>query len=246
MHRVLTLDPAIFPIAPVMSLIMRGTISQGATVQSVPYPNLYVWKGKIVTAAEAVAIGAEETDKAIHGLASEDTATLFGYSMGSQVLCKWLRDYGPLSPIEPSRIKFLLIANPEFTWTSRYFASDPGMDLPDNGGVGIPNNTKYTCVDFARQYDGMADYPNKPMNSTARKNAAAGQSDTHNNYWDVTLNDPTNVWKTEGNVSRVMSPTWPLPMVSGDWFMNIFKTAYDNKLRPEVEACYDRSYLPLA
>lgn len=247
----LTVDPAIMHITPLMPLIMKNTVAPGAKLVPVWYPNLYfdATTMQIVTAEQAISIGAAELDKAIYPYTAADTVTVFGWSMGSQVVCKYLRDYARRRPRLAPSVRFITVANPEFPHTGVYSAARPPFALPDNGGQGIPDDIQYLCIDFARQYDGMADYPNRPNpTKEALDNANVGQTTIHNDYFSVTLGDSPNRWRTEGNVNYVMSPTSPLPLAARGLF-GLIKSrvdAEDRRVRPKVEASYDRSFLPLS
>jgi hypothetical protein len=247
----LTVDPAIMHITPLMPFVMRGTVSRGVNLVPVWYPNLYydAEHHRFVTPEQAVSIGAAALDKALSLYTVTDAVTVFGWSMGSQVICKYLRDYArPQAKLAPA-VRFITVANPEFPHTGVYSAAVPPFTLPRNGGPGIPDDIQYPCIDFARQYDGMADYPNAARpTKEARDNAAIGQTTIHNDYFGVTVDDAANRRRTEGNVTYVLSPTSPLPLATRGLF-GLFKSevaAEDKRVRPKVEASYDRSFLPLS
>ena len=226
--------------------VMKGTITKGCKKTQISYPNAYIdFKTfRIVSAVEAVVIGAKELDKQLNA-AVEDELLVLGMSMGSQVACKWLRDYGPTSSIDPKRLSFLLLANPENKFNGVSVIRPPwfGVDIPDNSGgtgiVGAPDDTPYKVIDFVRQYDGMADVPNRPVKE-AINNSKNGLAIVHSAYTDVTLEDEKNVSLVKGNITYTWSRTDLLPCLWTIGWLGDYARKQDAKLRPIIEAAYDR------
>lgn len=196
---VLGLEPAFFPV---MQTWMRHyATSGGRTFVKVRYPN--------IPSARNAATGVDRLDDALHATAGQ--VVVFGHSMGAQVIYKWLREVGPTSDIDPTRVKFLSCGNPErkYGGTLRVPTvprTSFGLKVqPTYGGPGIPGDTPYTVIDYVRQYDWWADYPNVENPSTeAMRNASVG---IHMNYWGVGLDDPDVRSHTEGNVTYLLKPT---------------------------------------
>jgi hypothetical protein len=97
---VLTLAPAFFPIPP---NLLRGEVFAGATVVVGPNVN--------ILAAPNVNRGADILDDMLH--TTEGQLLVVGYSEGAQVADAWLRRYGPTSDVDPARVSFLLVGDPE-------------------------------------------------------------------------------------------------------------------------------------
>lgn len=230
-----------------LRFMCRGAVTNGKTIRSVEYPNTYFDGLRYVPAVKAVERGARALDDMLvahfNGNPDADDVLVYAVSMGSQVACKWLRDYGPASSIPAGKVSFLLLANPEQPFHGIYQA-DPKlvwfMKLPDYGGVGVPQNTPFAVTDLCRQYDGMADFPNLPaaqVDSRAVTNALLGLVTVHNNYFRVDINSPGNLRTSRGNITYVFSPTRVPPVGR---FTATFG-ARRTKQRRKIEVCYDRS-----
>jgi len=222
---VFTLNPAFFNV---MNLAMQGTVQAGKTVVPIPYVNI---PDPIQSPFDFNAQGGVKLlNNALTSGLYQKPYTVFAWSFGSQVACKWLREDGPTSAISPNDLSFILIGNPERHFGGqlgmmRAAADGSGMQSPTwQGGVstpvsnataqyvrsgqlpGIPAGNRYPVIDFARQYDYYADYPTVPdPNSAATSNASPS---IHMNYFSVTLADTDLItFGPVNNVTYVWSPT---------------------------------------
>lgn len=172
---------------------------------------------------------------------------LYGRSMGAQVLYYWLRTFGVEGAIDPTRVTLVCAANPERKYTgicyvdyANHPAIYPGGDY--GYGWGLPvDPTPYRVIDIARQYDFFADHPASLGNRRARQNIGDESCPIHRDYKQIGLNDEKNVVSTEGNVTYVTAPTYPLKMLrfsTGRGKEYLMRR--DQELRPEIEAAYDR------
>lgn len=145
-----------------------------------------------------------------------------GISMGAQLVYKWLRDYGDISSIPKEELSFVLLGNPENEVGGvAWFEPKTYGGGYDGCGVNV-RKTRYKVINFTRQYDGVADYPNKPDPSwIAVANAVSGMALVHMFYFWVSLNDKNLLSHHRGNIEYVLSPT---------------PTSF-----PSVEHSYDRS-----
>ncbi|OBI29657.1 PE-PPE domain-containing protein [Mycolicibacter sinensis] len=230
-----------------LRFMCRGVVTKGKAIRAVKYPNTYFEGLHYVPAVTAVQRGAQALDDMLtahfHGHPEADDVLVYAVSMGAQVACKWLREYGPTSSVPTGKVSFLLLANPEQPFHGIYRA-DPKlvrfMTLPDYGGVGVPADTPFAVTDLCRQYDGMADFPNRPaaqVSSLGVRNALLGLVTVHNNYFRVDINSPDNLRTHRGNITYVLSPT-RLPPACG--LSALFPTRL-KKQRRRIETCYDRS-----
>lgn len=245
MSTVFTIDGAGW--SGLLRFMCRGAVTKGKTVKNVKYPNTYVDGLRYVPAVKAVERGAQALDDMLtahfNAAPDADDVVVYGVSMGSQVACKWLREYGPRSAVPSGKVSFLLLANPEQPFHGIYRA-DPKlvkfMKLPDYGGVGVPANTPFAVTDLCRQYDGMADYPNRPagqVGSRAVVNALLGLFLIHNNYFRLDLDSRDTIRVNRGNVTYVLSPTRVPPVCR----LTAWSPARRNAQRQRIENSYDRS-----
>jgi hypothetical protein len=164
-----------------------------------------------------------------------------GHDEGALVAVKWLRDYGPTSAVPTADVTFMLVGNPGRKYGGAFYV--PGYDVPEN--------TPYTVTDIANQYDPIADWPCDLLSlgaSLAVLNALAGAVTCHINYFNSDLNDPGKQELTEGNITYVLLPTYPVPIIEPIPLELIFPNIYDNPiarqidmiLRPIIELAYCR------
>lgn len=230
-----------------LRFMCRGVVTKGKTVRNVKYPNTYFDGLRYVPAVTAVQRGAQALDDMLNahfdGQPDADDVLVYGVSMGAQVACKWLRERGPTSTVPIDKVSFLLLANPEQPFHGIYQA-DPKlvkfMTLPDYGGVGVPEDTRFAVTDLCRQYDGMADYPNRPaaqVDPLAVRNALLGLVVIHNNYFRIDIDSPDNLRVARGNVSYVFSPTRVPPACH----LSALFPARLKRRRQRIDNSYDRS-----
>ena len=199
----------------------------GANVVAVPYVN--------IPAAPNVNSGADILNDMLH--TTEGQLLVVGYSEGAEVSDAWLRRYGPTSDVDPTRVSFLLVADPEAAING---CISVGLCRAGYGGKGFPADTRYSGTVFARQYDFYADAPNDPGNEAARNNRSAAKArgglfdghivGVHNDYTGVGLNDPTNRSTRVGNWTYMTAWTSPVPAAAGE--------GDDPTLRQQIESGY--------
>jgi hypothetical protein len=209
---------------------LRGTITDGNTVVPILYPNWTIFEAQVDQ-------GASMLDTALNSTTGEKV--VFGHSLGAVVASNWLKNYGPTSGV--SDLSFVLIGN-----SVRKYGGE--LATPGIGALFFPNSypipadTPYTVTDFARQYDGFADFPQLTGgavdNMWALLNSVSGEGGVHPYYNDVALDDAANVRYTVGNISWVWSPTWPLPLFGIS--QNAITQIEDEALRSLVEGGYSR------
>jgi hypothetical protein len=196
---VLGLDPAFFPV---MGIWMNNfATSNGRTFRRVWYPN--------IPSRRNSELGVAALDKQLHE--TPGLKIVFGHSMGAQVAAKWLRERGPASDIPASDVVFILGGNPERKYGGALLVpARPKLwgfwpIEPTYGGPGIPDDTPYTVIDYARQYDWWADAPTSATpNRTAQQNASQA---IHSNYFTVGIDDPDVLTSIEGNRIYKLKPT---------------------------------------
>lgn len=169
-------------------LLLKGTlVKPGDTVYRLPYTNL----GGIDNIDE----GVELLNTKLNSTAGD--IFVFAYSEGAQIPTKWLREYGTTSPITPtSRLSFLLIGNAERRYGGFAYKHSTFDALADTDGLPEPlsdgtSTVHYQVTDFARQYDGVADFPDAPEIQQAIESVGGVSTDPAN--WIVrVIQDVTN------------------------------------------------------
>lgn len=178
-----------------------------------------------------------------------DPATVLGYSEGSVIASRWLSNYSKellkaqaegKTDVEGApdaeNLHFILTGNPN----RKYGGTRPAWYIER----ATPNDTKYTVLDVAREYDGAADWPDNPFNLLAVANAMAGYFVVHPYYDDVDLqNDPKLVFQ-ENNTTYVLMRTQDLPMLYGlrRMGLNTLADELQAKLKPIIDSAYKRDY----
>ena len=158
-------------------VLLKGTLVQpGDTVYRLPYTNQ--------AGASNIAGGVTALNAKLNSTSGD--ILVFGYSEGAQVATKWLRQYGINSPITPtSRLKFLLIGNAERRYGGFAYKHQNLNALCDVDGLPEPlsdgtSTVHYEVTDFARQYDGFADFPSSSDIQDAVDSVGAALSDPLN------------------------------------------------------------------
>ena len=150
---------------------------------------------------------------------------IFGDSQSSSMLTLEKRGLAGLSEAEKSRITLVLTANPNrpnggLLQRLAPF-SVPVLDLIATGPT--PTDTGIRTFDIAFQYDGVADFPQYPLNLLADLNLLAG-ADIHHSYMTgrngyteselaQALNDPANR-QTYGDTTYISIPAKQLPLLA--------------------------------
>ncbi|AFM18936.1 putative esterase of the alpha/beta hydrolase fold protein [Mycolicibacterium chubuense NBB4] len=129
---------------------------------------------------------------------------VFGHSLGSSVIFKWLREHSfdPSAP-PPSDLSFVTTGAPERRGTGYVWTDPEGKNRWRAGqGFGIPANTPYKVVDICRKWDGFCYF------IPGDQRSIDGQmSKRHTDYSQIDVNDPANQVNVEGNVTEVLVPT---------------------------------------
>ena len=202
---VFTLDPALF--AGATELALRNWAHRTGVVRRINYGALPI--------ASLAALGVAMLDKQLRE--TPGRKYVLGWSEGAQIIYKWLRERGPTSGVDPSEVVFISIGNPERKYGGACVVPSPPpklfglIDKPraSYGGCGLPDDTPFRVVDFVREGDGWADCPTVECPSEL----ALGIPDDgiHMDYGlfdpSVTLDNPSILTRTEGNVTYALLPT---------------------------------------
>lgn len=193
----------------------------------------------------SIQAGTDNLDSTLRGDAYT-SVIVAGQSQGAQSATRWLEQHGTDFAAEED-ITFILIANPS---RKTGFQSQNGFTSPTT------EDSRYTIIDIAREYDGWAHWPDR-FNVLAIVNATMGMFTVHTTYEDV-LDAPTTVaeieqtirddprgernlvWKS-GGTYYVLNRTEILPIaVPLTWVgLNTAAKNLSDALRPTIDAAYD-------
>ncbi|OBG25257.1 PE-PPE domain-containing protein [Mycobacterium sp. 852002-51057_SCH5723018] len=153
----------------------------------------------------SVADGMKNLNSAITAqLAAGNHTIVFGVSQSAVVATLEMR-YLQSLPADvrpgPDELSFVLIGNPDRP-DGGFFARFPGLSIPWLGftSYGATPTNAYPTIDYAVQYDGVADFPQFPIDLLADANALAGFFFVHPSYDLLT---PTQI------ASGVVQPVSP-------------------------------------
>jgi len=151
----------------------------------------------------------------------------------------------------PDELSFVLIGNPDRP-DGGLFARLPGFSIPGLGftAYGATPTNAYPTVDYAVQYDGVADFPQYPIDIFADANAIAGILFVHPAYNAVTpaqiasgVVEPVSPADTQTTYILIPSQNLPLldPLRAIPFVGNPLADLVQPDLRVLVELGYDRA-----
>ncbi|MGV0992284.1 MAG: PE-PPE domain-containing protein [Mycobacterium sp.] len=239
-----TPDPAVVPgyMQNAVDYYVAPT-TESCAVVCVPEPVPYIaqfwpfpWEGwGGLTGAKfdvSVASGLNQLNSDLVGAYSPSAQTpdvIFGYSQGATVATREKAILTKLSAQDQANINFVLIGNPNRPNGGLFerlamFGTVPILDA--TFGLPTPTDTAMSTVDIAFKYDGVADFPQYPINLLADLNAIAGFWYTHGSYLGQAPNgltpaelaaaiaDPANQQLVAGSdTTYVLIPTPDLPLL---------------------------------
>lgn len=200
----------------------------------------------------SIAMGARQLDGAVS--TTEGPKSVVGVSQGSLVLHEEERRLMALPESErpaPGELRFVYIADPARPSGGITNRLPGGVRIP---GIGLSRpaplvETPYETVYVTREYDGIADFPDRPLNLLATANAVMGAVYLHSHY-DVDLSDVPAGNVTEktndegGKTTSYLVPTDELPLTKPLRQLGVDRRIVDEidtHLRPVVDAGYKRN-----
>jgi hypothetical protein len=127
----------------------------------------------------SVALGVKDLHAAIMAqMAAGNHTIVFGISQSSTIATLEMQ-YLQTLPVGmrpgPDQLSFVLTGNPDRP-DGGIFTRIPGFSVPGLGFsfYGATPSNLYPTIDYANQYDGVADFPRYPLNLFATANAIAG------------------------------------------------------------------------
>lgn len=171
-------------------------------------------------AHNSISKGVEALDAAVRSTPGQKI--VIAHSQGAQVCSRWMREHAddPTAP-GPGELMFILTGNP-LRATGGYIIGR--KEVGGTTGLPTPTGTRWKIIDFARRYDGWADWVQDENNKPAVKTANRGKQTFHLNYDDVDFFSPSNTVWTIGNTDFVLTFEEKLPIPTAS--------------RAEVEAAY--------
>lgn len=135
-----------------MNTLLRGTILNPTdTLINIAYTNQ--------PGAANIADGVAKLDAKINDVRGEKL--VFAHDLGAQVATKWIRDHNADSNVPAADLSFLMIGNAERKYGGMIHGLDGFSAIADTAG--LPGaKVRWQVTDFARQYDGWADFPTAP------------------------------------------------------------------------------------
>ncbi len=179
---------------------------------------------------------------------------VFGVSQSATVATLEMRHLETLPPGQrpgPDELSFVLIGNPDRP-DGGILARLPGASIPSLGftNYGATPSNAYPTIDYAIQYDGVADFPQYPIDIFADANAIAGFVFLHPAYDALTptqiasgVVEPVSPGDTE--TTYILIPTQNLPLLDPVRAIPLVGNPLADLVQPDlrvlVELGYDRT-----
>jgi hypothetical protein len=191
-----------------------------------------VYPGSLQDPFFSVAIGAGILMNQIS--ATPGPKTIYGFSQGALVanLVMGLLENKATSP-DKEDLKFVLVADPSRGPNNAYQY------------VLVPE-TKYDITVLNKEYDGVADFPDRWWNALAVANALAGISMSHIDLPNTKLDEIPDEYKTTtcntkgGCTTKIFLPSDELPLVK----LFPFLKPYQDQLKKWIDEGYSRNDIP--
>jgi PPE-repeat protein len=184
--------------------------------------------------------------------AAGNHTVVFGVSQSAVVATVEMRYLETLPPgvrPAPDQLSFVLAGNPDRP-DGGLFARLPGLSLPGFTSYGATPTNAYPTIDYAFQYDGVADFPQYPIDILADANAIAGIFFVHPAYDTLTPSqiasgvvEPVSPGDTQTTYILIPNPDLPLldPLRAIPLVGNPLADLVQPDLRVLVELGYDRT-----
>ncbi len=176
---------------------------------------------------------------ALNQLGPGERVTIVGLSAGALVADEELRRLttGATAP-DKSKLDFVVVAD-----SSRINFNKNRYDAVLNYTYRPPVDSRYDIKAVAGEYDGYADFPDRPSNTLAVRNAMAGAQTVHvpsmlTNLSTVPAKNVTTTANSQGGLTTsYLVPTATLPLVA----LNPSLKPQEALLRKQIDAAYFRN-----
>ncbi len=202
--------------------IYPGTLADGLVTPEDLYPLTGVHSLPLDT---SVSQGVTIVNNSIESnIAAGDASTVFGYSQSGIIASLEMEQLDPSGTPSPDPVDFVLIGdpmNPDGGFWERF----AGLDVASIGATlyGATPADDFSTVIYTGEYDGVADFPQYPLNLLSDLNAELGFLYVHGTYPDLTPTQVTPVadggdaiqLMTSGptETTYYMIPTTDLPLL---------------------------------
>lgn len=154
-------------------------------------------------------------------------------SQGAQVVAEWIEQHKDDEDLPgEDELMFIVTGNPLRANGGGYLIGRPVVS--GGNGVPFPTDSPWRVIDFARRYDGFADWPTDESNKLAVDNARTGMGIRHTRYDQVALFDQSHTVWSEGNITYVLTAE-ELPNVEKQWWTSPLAAT---QMQDKVEQAY--------
>jgi hypothetical protein len=210
-----------------------------------------------LTLDQSVVQGEIILNNAIMNAPAGSHTLVFGYSQSACIATLEMRVLDALPPGEapsPANLSFMLIGNgdtPNGGIFSRFSFNIPGLDISTYGPM--PPDTPYPTTIYTSEYDGLANFPQYPLDIVADLNALAGAVYVHPQYAFLTpaqlqsavplATSPS--YYTDGGVTHYyMIPDQNLPVLNPIRAIPVVGTPLADLLQPDLRVLVNLGYNP--
>ena len=210
-----------------------------------------------LTLDQSVVQGEIILNNAIMNAPAGSHTLVFGYSQSACIATLEMRALDALPPGEapsPSNLSFMLIGNgdtPNGGIFSRFSFNIPGLDISTYGAM--PPNTPYPTTIYTSEYDGLANFPQYPLDVVADLNAIAGAIYVHPQYAFLTaaqlhsavpLATSPGYYADGGVTQYYMIPDQNLPLLDPIRAIPVVGTPVADLLQPDLRVLVNLGYNP--
>jgi hypothetical protein len=210
-----------------------------------------------LTLDQSVVQGEIILNNAIMNAPAGSHTLVFGWSQSACIATVEMRVLDALPPSEqpsPSNLSFMLIGNgdtPNGGIFSRFSFNIPGLDISTYGAT--PPDTPYPTTIYTSEYDGLANFPQYPLNIVADLNAVAGASLVHPQYAFLTpeqlqsavpLATSPGYYDNGGVTHYYMIPDQNLPLLGPLRAIPVVGTPLADLLQPDLRVLVNLGYNP--
>jgi hypothetical protein len=210
-----------------------------------------------LTLDQSVFQGEMILNNAIMNMPAGSHTLVFGYSQSAVIATLEMRALDALpanARPSPSDLSFMLIGNgdnPNGGLFSRFTLHIPILDISTQGAT--PPDTPYPTTIYTLQYDGLANFPQYPLDVVADLNAVAGAALVHPQYAFLTpqqlqsavpLATSPGYYDNGGVTHYYMIPNQDLPLVEPLRAIPVVGNPLADLLQPDLRVLVNLGYNP--